>query len=51
MLDLAVTARDDGRARVTLPLSSLAPSTYVLRIEAESGGDTVQQRTAFQIVP
>jgi VWFA-related protein len=40
-----------GKARFPLPLSSLAPSTYVLRIDAQSGTESVQHRTAFRIVP
>jgi VWFA-related protein len=51
LMELPAPRAEAGKARFTLPLSSLAPSTYVLRIEAQSGGDTVQQRTAFQVVP
>jgi len=39
----------DGRARMTLPVSSLANSTYVLRIEATVGDQSAQQWVAFRI--
>ena len=39
----------DGRTRMTLPVSSLANSTYVLRIEAAAGEQTAQQWLAFRI--
>ena len=40
----------DGRVRMPLPVSSLANSTYVLRIEATAGEQTAQQWVAFRIV-
>jgi VWFA-related protein len=39
----------DGRARMTVPVGSLANSTYVLRIEATAGDDTAQQWVAFRV--
>jgi len=39
----------DGRLRMTLPVSSLANSTYVLRIEAAAGEQTAQQWVAFRV--
>ena len=36
-------------ARMTLPVSSLANSTYVLRIEAAAGDETSQQWVAFRV--
>ena len=39
----------DGRVRMTLPVSSLANSTYVLRIEAAAGDETSQQWVAFRV--
>jgi VWFA-related protein len=39
----------DGRVRMPLPVSSLANSTYVLRIEATAGEQTSQQWIAFRI--
>jgi hypothetical protein len=51
LMELTVPRVAAGKTRFNLPLSSLAPSTYVLRIEAQAGAETVQHRTAFQIVP
>ncbi|MEO7157314.1 MAG: VWA domain-containing protein, partial [Vicinamibacterales bacterium] len=47
---LDVPALTDGRTRMPLPVSSLANSTYVLRIEAAAGEQTTQQWVAFRIV-
>jgi hypothetical protein len=51
LIELGVPPMVAGRTRVVLPLSSLAPSTYVLRIDARAGEHDVQHRAAFQIVP
>jgi len=51
LIELTVPRAAAGKTRFNLPLSSLAPSTYVLRIEVQAGADAVQHRTAFQIVP
>ena len=40
----------DGRVRLPLPLSSLANSTYVLRVEASAGDLTTRQWVAFRVV-
>lgn len=40
----------DGKARMALPVSSLANSTYVLRIAASAGEQTSQQWVAFRVV-
>ena len=39
-----------GKARISLPISSLAPSTYVLRLTARVGDREAQERLAFQVV-
>jgi hypothetical protein len=41
----------EGRMRMTLPVGSLAPSTYVLRISAVAGEQSAQQLAAFRIAP
>ena len=46
-LDLASV--EGGRARVVLPLASLAPSTYVVRVDARSGDDEASQQVAFTV--
>ena len=51
LTDLAIPPPVDGKSRFNLPLSSLAPSTYVLRLEARAGDRDVQQRSAFRVVP
>jgi VWFA-related protein len=40
----------DGRARMMLPVGSLANSTYVLRFEATAGDQSAQQWVAFRVV-
>jgi hypothetical protein len=51
LTELTIPPPVDGRSRFALPLSSLAPSTYVLRLDARSGERDVQQRSAFRVVP
>jgi VWFA-related protein len=51
LIELGVLPAAGGKTRFSLPLSSLAPSTYVLRLDARAGEYEVQQRIAFQIVP
>jgi VWFA-related protein len=46
---LDTPALADGRLRMTLPVASLANSTYVLRIEAAAGEQTAQQWVAFRV--
>ena len=46
-LDAPVLA--GGRGRMTLPVASLANSTYVLKIEATAGEQTTQQWVAFRV--
>jgi VWFA-related protein len=41
----------NGKTRIALPLSSLARSTYVLRIHAKSGSAEARQLAPFQVVP
>jgi VWFA-related protein len=51
LTDLEIPAPVDGRSRFTLPVGSLAASTYILRLDASAGGRDVQQRAAFRVVP
>jgi VWFA-related protein len=39
----------DGRLRMPIPITSLANSTYVLRIEATAGDQSTQQWIAFRV--
>ncbi|MEO8677805.1 MAG: VWA domain-containing protein [Vicinamibacterales bacterium] len=41
----------NGRLRMTLPVGSLAPSVYVLRVVAAKGDQSAQQLTAFRVAP
>ncbi|OFW40931.1 MAG: hypothetical protein A3J29_22805 [Acidobacteria bacterium RIFCSPLOWO2_12_FULL_67_14b] len=41
----------DGKLRMTLAVSSLAPSTYVLKITATAGDHAAEQWAAFRIAP
>lgn len=41
----------NGRTRFTLPLSSVALGTYVLRLHARAGDRDAYQRAAFRVVP
>jgi hypothetical protein len=47
--ELGAPAPADGRVRMLLPISSLANSTYVLRIAATAGEETSQQWVAFRV--
>jgi VWFA-related protein len=51
LVTLPVPALTNGKTRVAIPLSSLARSTYVLRIVAKSGEREARQLAPFQIVP
>ena len=51
LVSLPVPALKDGKTRVALPLSSLARSTYVLRIVAKAGELEARQLVPFQVVP
>jgi len=51
LTDLDASTITAGRARVALPLSSVAPGTYVLRLQARAGGHRAVQRSAFRVIP
>jgi hypothetical protein len=51
LVGLPVPALKDGKTRIALPLTSLARSTYVLRIQAKSGKLEARQLASFEIVP
>jgi VWFA-related protein len=51
LVPLPVPALEDGQARFELPVSSLAQSTYILRVRARAGESEVEQHDAFRIVP
>ncbi len=39
----------NGRTRIVVPVASLAPSVYVLRVRASAGERTVEQMAAFRV--
>jgi VWFA-related protein len=49
--ELDAPALANGRLRMILPVSSLAPSVYVLRVQASVGEQSAQQLAAFRIAP
>jgi VWFA-related protein len=48
---LGVPALVNGRARFELPLTSLAPGTYILRVRAAAGDNHAERLTAFRLLP
>lgn len=49
LIELAVPALVDGKTRVTLPLTSLAPSVYAVRFRAGEGDGHARQVVAFRV--
>ena len=46
---LSLASNDAGRARIVLPLVNLAPSTYVVRVDATAGDERATQQVAFTV--
>ena len=51
LADLAPAASANGHTRFTLPLTSVALGTYVIRLHARAGEHVAYQRVAFRVVP
>jgi VWFA-related protein len=51
LVTLPVPALTNNKARFEIPLQSLAPAVYVLRIRAKSADKQVEQHAPFRIVP
>ena len=51
LVNLPMPALDAGRARIEIPVRSLAQGTYVLRVRAAVGDDVVERLEAFRVVP
>ena len=47
LVELPVAPQANGQVRIALPISSLAPSTYVLRLSAHAGERVAQEQLAF----
>ena len=51
LVTLSLPAAVDNRARFEIPLQSLAPAVYVLKVHAQTPADAVEQLVPFRIVP
>ena len=51
LVALPVPTAQNGKARVEIPLQSLAPATYVLKFTAKTAKNQVEQHAPFRIVP
>jgi VWFA-related protein len=51
LADLPASAAANGRTRFTLPLTSVALGTYVVRLHARAGDHAAYERAAFRVVP
>jgi len=49
LVTLPFASTDAGRGRIVLPLTNLAPSTYVVRIDAAIGDERTTQDVAFMV--
>jgi VWFA-related protein len=49
LVTLPLASTEPGRARVVLPLVNLAPSTYVVRVDAAMGDERTTQQVAFTV--
>jgi VWFA-related protein len=49
LVTLPVASTEAGRARIVLPLVNLAPSTYVVRVDASMGDERTTQQVAFTV--
>ena len=51
LVTLPVPAAEGNTSRVEIPLQSLAPAVYVLRVRARTADQLVEQHVPFRIVP
>ncbi len=51
LVTLPVPATTSGKARIEVPLQSLAPATYVLKITAKTAEKRAEHHSPFRIVP
>ena len=51
LVTLSVPTALENRARFEIPLQSLAPAVYVLKVHAQTPEDAVEQLVPFRIVP
>jgi VWFA-related protein len=51
LITIPVAGAASGRPRVEIPLQSLAPATYVLKVIARTSGQQAEQHVPFRVVP
>jgi hypothetical protein len=51
LVTLPVPAAESNRSRLEIPLQSLAPAVYLLRVRARTADEQVEQHEPFRIVP
>jgi hypothetical protein len=51
LVTLPVPAAEDNKSRLEIPLQSLAPAVYVLRVRARTALYHAEQHVPFRIVP
>jgi hypothetical protein len=51
LVTLPVPATESGRPRIEIPLQSLAPATYVLKVTAKTAENHAEQHVPFRVVP
>lgn len=51
LVSLPVQQPPSGRPRVEIPVQSLAPATYIVKVTAAAGGQQVDAHASFVIVP
>jgi hypothetical protein len=51
LVKIPVTTNTTGKLRVEIPLQSLAPATYVLKVVARAAENVAENHVPFRIVP
>jgi hypothetical protein len=51
LVKIPVTPNTTGKLRVEIPLQSLAPATYVLKVVARAAENVAENHVPFRIVP
>jgi VWFA-related protein len=51
LVSIPVPDAESGRPRVEIPLQSLAPAVYLLKVTAKTADDRAEQHAVFRIVP
>jgi hypothetical protein len=51
LVSIPVPDAESGRPRIEIPLQSLAPAVYLLKVTAKTSDDQAEQHAVFRIVP